>query len=234
MLVGLTAAVFASCGGSNGGSSGGGGGPTNNPPVAAASFYATNPSNQNHSLYAHIGNAVFLDASGSYDPDNNDVLAYTWMQTSGTPVTLSDNKSINPLFIPSSNGNYSFNVNVSDGKSSDNAAVALIIQNNNAPVAQTFSNLTLAPFTDYGFDFDNNNVPGAVPSSFDPDSIDSDGDIVNYTVDWGDGSPVENSSNGIFIHSYNSILTDYGLSLILTDDDGLPSNPVGILVSTTN
>lgn len=91
---------------------------------------------------------------------------------------------------------------------------------NYKPVARTFSNLTLAPLTNYGFDFANNNVPGAVPFSFDPDSIDYDGTINNYNIIWGDDSPNQDAINGLFMHSYNSPLSLYGLSLNVTDDEG--------------
>jgi K319L-like, PKD domain len=46
------------------------------------------------------GDEVMLNASGSYDPDNdiNPDNAYTWKQTAGAPVTLSAPGAINPAF----------------------------------------------------------------------------------------------------------------------------------------
>jgi LmbE family N-acetylglucosaminyl deacetylase len=44
------------------------------------------------------GGPVTLDGTGSTDP-NNDALTYTWLQMSGTPVTLSDPSAAQPTFV---------------------------------------------------------------------------------------------------------------------------------------
>ena len=43
------------------------------------------------------GDLVSLDASGSNDPDDN-IASYSWEQTDGPVVTLSDNNSVQPTF----------------------------------------------------------------------------------------------------------------------------------------
>jgi M6 family metalloprotease-like protein len=63
-------------------------GPTNQPPVANAGMDLV--------LYTQV--LVTLDGSGSYDPDGNYPLSYSWSQTSGPTVTLNNPNSVNPTF----------------------------------------------------------------------------------------------------------------------------------------
>ena len=77
----------------------------NRPPVSNAGMGQT----------ARFGDAVTLDGSASYDPDN-DAISYIWNQTSGTAVTLSDNTASNPTFTaPGTAGTLIFEIAVSDG-----------------------------------------------------------------------------------------------------------------------
>jgi hypothetical protein len=64
------------------------------------------------------GQTVTLDASGSSDPDVGDSVSYSWTQTAGPDVTLSDSSAATPTFTApavSSETTLTFEVEVSDG-----------------------------------------------------------------------------------------------------------------------
>jgi len=96
----------------------------NQPPVAVAL-------GPDHSLYE--GGTVTLDASGSSDPDVDDVLTYQWAQTGGTDVTISDPAAVQPEFIAPEIGSDSesltFRLEVRDeNNASDTAEVTVKIR----------------------------------------------------------------------------------------------------------
>ena len=66
---------------------------------------------------AFAGSKVTLDATGSYDPNNNTPLVYTWVQIDGLRINLQNSRSAQPTFIaPSSftTQTLTFNMNVHD------------------------------------------------------------------------------------------------------------------------
>ncbi len=64
------------------------------------------------------GKQVTLNGSGSYDPDEGDILSYSWTQVSGPVIELSDANTVSPHFTLSDMGEYVFQLVVSDGASS--------------------------------------------------------------------------------------------------------------------
>jgi hypothetical protein len=69
---------------------------------------------------------VQLDGSQSLDVDG-DTITYSWIQTAGDPVTLTDNTISNPQFTaPSNNGQLTFMLTVSDGVATSNPDVVNI------------------------------------------------------------------------------------------------------------
>ncbi len=103
--------------------------------------------NVNHAPVAHAGSnqtvaegiPVTLDGSTSFDSDG-DALTYTWSQTGGTPVILSDAHAAQPGFtaplISSTSVTLTFSLTVSDGMASSTASVSVEVDNmNHLPVA---------------------------------------------------------------------------------------------------
>ena len=79
------------------------------------------------------GSSVTLDGSGSSDPDN-DTLKYSWRQTSGTTVTLSNANAAKANFTaPSALGKYEFELTVSDRTRSATDSVVITVRAPYAP-----------------------------------------------------------------------------------------------------
>ena len=78
------------------------------------------------------GDTVTLDGTSSSDSDG-DSLTYTWSQTSGTSVTISDNNSSQPTFkAPAATGTLVFSLVVNDGtinSSADTVSINVNIPN---------------------------------------------------------------------------------------------------------
>lgn len=117
---------------------------------------------------------VTLDGSGSYDPDG-DTITFTWVQTSGQQVTLSDVHAQRPTFtspiVPLQNVltnevHMAFTLEVTGGELSATDTIDITVQNttNNAPVANAGSDqflrwrsnlrVTLDGRTSYDYDGD--------------------------------------------------------------------------------
>ncbi len=83
-----------------------------------------------------VSTLVTLDGSGSEDPDPNQPLTYTWAQTGGTPVTLSDTHGVHPTFTaPSLVTTLTFDLTVDDGFGGTDTDSVTINVTNAIPVA---------------------------------------------------------------------------------------------------
>ncbi len=85
------------------------------------------------------GSPVTLQGSNSFDLDS-DPLTYSWVQTAGTPVTLSDPTAAQPGFtaplVGSTGDTLTFELTVSDGLASATDSVSVLVENlNHAPQA---------------------------------------------------------------------------------------------------
>ena len=108
---------------------GGGGGTPNNAPVADAGT----------DQVVNEGVLVTLDGTGSSDPDVEPI-TYSWEQTAGPTVTLSDSTSASPTFTSPSvvaDTVLTFQLTVSDGAATNSDSVNVTVLNNvnEAPVA---------------------------------------------------------------------------------------------------
>ena len=91
--------------------------PLNNPPRADAGT----------SKDVNIGDFVFLNGTGSDDPDGDEI-SFKWRQLSGTETFLSNRESAIPSFEALENGTYRFELMVSDGRGgTDTDEVGVIV-----------------------------------------------------------------------------------------------------------
>lgn len=118
--------LLTACGG------GGNSGTLNKAPTASAGSDQTVKRNA----------TVTLDGSGSSDADGN-ALAYRWVQTSGTPVTLNSVTSATPSFTaPNQSGTLSFSLITSDGKSDSPADSVSVTVKNTSPTAASVQSIS--------------------------------------------------------------------------------------------
>ena len=104
----------------------------NNPPTSDAGEDQT----------VRLGDTVTLDGSASTDPDN-DIISYSWNQTAGPAVALSDDAASSPAFTaPSSAGMLTFELTVSDGYDTDTDTVTITVVNR-PPVASAGADQTV-------------------------------------------------------------------------------------------
>lgn len=130
VLLGITACV-AACGGGGGS---GGASPVNHAPVADAGTAQTSAKRA----------TVTLDGSSSHDPDGNS-LSYSWSQTAGPTVVMSDPKSVKPTFkAPGTSGTLSFSLTVSDGQLTSAPSTVSVIITNSPPTASAGADATVA------------------------------------------------------------------------------------------
>lgn len=85
---------------------------------------------------------VFLDGSGSSDPDG-DSLSFRWVQTGGTAVLLSDQNAISTSFMGVAGNTYTFQLSVRDSQGAS-ASDSVTIGMESAPVPMPVVNLFTA------------------------------------------------------------------------------------------
>lgn len=133
------------------------------------------------------GDAVNLDGSASSDPDG-DGITFSWTQTAGTAVTLSDATASQPTFtapdVTPSGETLTFQLEVSDGSLSSTDTVDILVNNiNQAPVC---NNVNI---------FTNEDTQGSTETN----CTDADGDGLTFAI-------VDQASNGTA--SVGSLLYD--------------------------
>jgi hypothetical protein len=188
---------------------------TNDPPLAEP---AVSP------LSALEGDLVTLDGSLSSDP-NNDPLTYTWLQTAGTSVTLSDANAVMPTFtaptVSAQQGSITltFNLTVSDGEFADTKPVSITVSHRNLP---PIANAGQAESVAEG---GTAHLDGS--TSYDPE-----GDALTFAWVQLDGPPVgltpetpDNSKMSFVAPDVGPGGADLHFRLTVTDSHGASSNP---------
>ena len=166
-------------------------------------------------IIAAPGVTVTLNASGSYDPDGDDI-TYKWFGEG-----LSDHNSSTPTFtVPSdisSTTNYTFTVTVSDnhgGSSSASVIVTAIVKPNNAPVVMIESSLIEA-------------LPGVTVTLDAHNSYDPDGDSISCL--WSGSSASQLIGSDTLTPTFKipedaTAGTSYTFTITITDDKGAHSS----------
>ena len=156
------------------------------------------------------GTLVTLDGSASTDSDDG-IASYLWSQVEGDPVSLSDPTSAVATFIAPKadlNGkNIKLKLTVKDHGGLQGSADSSIYVRQNE-----LSNTP--PVADFSYSSRKTRV------TFIDQSTDSDGSIVSWFWDFGDG---KTSTSKNPTHSYSGYGT-YTVSLTVTDDDGTRSS----------
>ncbi len=157
---------------------------------------------------------VQVDASASYDPDKGTIEWYYWQFDDGTPEITTKAKTWNHIYQQA--GSYSVRLRVVDNDGGDSSTVNVIPTNNQPPLAI----LQVQP------------VSGEAPLTIRytaTNSIDPDGKIVVYRVDFDDGSSSLDSAG---VHTYNTD-ENYRVRLQVTDNLGqTDSTGVTVKVAT--
>jgi PKD repeat protein len=154
----------------------------------------------------YTGEVIFFDASGSYDPDGS-IVSYQWNFGDGTNAAgITANHSY------ADDGIYAVRLTVTD----DDGATA-----STTAVKTVLNRLPVASFTESA---ETINIGETITFNA-SESYDSDGYIVDYFWDFGEGS---NATGVVVSHAYSYNGT-YTVTLTVTDDDGATASTTAIM-----
>ncbi|NIN33954.1 MAG: PKD domain-containing protein, partial [Gammaproteobacteria bacterium] len=160
----------------------------NRPPVASFTESATTIS---------TGETVYFNASDSYDPDGS-IVSYLWSFGDGANAS-----GLIAEYFYTDDGNYTVTLTIidDDGAAASTSATKTVL--NRPPVAVFIESISTA-------------YNGEIISFNASNSYDSDGSIISYFWDFGDGS---NATEIAVDHAYVDN-GNYTVTLTVTDDDG--------------
>ena len=195
-------------------------GGTNTPPTADAGVDQT----------VAEGSLVTLDGSASSDPDDG-IATYSWSQTSGTQVTLSDAAAVNPTFtapvVPAAGETLTFSLTVSDVSGQTDSATVFVdvTKNSQPPVANAGPDQTVAEGVTVTLDGSN--------------SSDPNGDISTYLWEQTGGPSVALSDTGAIRPTFTSPAVQAGgatltFRLTVTDQANAQSTDTTIVTVSFN
>jgi fibro-slime domain-containing protein len=168
-----------------------------------------------------VGTPINLDGTGSSDPDG-DALSYQWTLLSPASVAFTETTSANPSFTPPAEGNYVFQLVVSDGQLSSAPDTVTITAEypNRAPIAEAGNNQQVSL---------NTNVVLNGSGSSDPD-----GDPLTYQ--WTVISPSGTTLSNPTTATPSVTVTEYGTYQIqlIVNDGQLSSQPDTVSIEVIN
>ena len=178
IFVWTMATLLLGCGGGNSNSgsgiindaSGGSGGGTEKPASIPSITNSAPVANAGMDQTVQVGDTASLDGTGSADPDG-DILSFQWTiksQPGGSNATILDADKPNPSFTPDQQGNYVFQLVVTDTHGLPSS-----------PATVTVSTINSAPVADAGPDQGVTAVGTIV--SLGGQSFDPDGDTIVYS-----------------------------------------------------
>ena len=153
------------------------------------------------------GNSVTLDGSASTDSDDG-IISYLWSQVEGDPVSLSDPTSAVTTFTALKTDplgkNLKFELTVKDlGGLQDTADSSIYVRQNELP--------NNPPIADFSY------ATKRIRATFTDSSADSDGTIMSWFWDFGDGKTSTDKNPSHWYRRYGT----YTITLTVTDDDGV-------------
>jgi len=152
------------------------------------------------------GTLVALDGTASMDPDDG-IASHLWTQVEGDPVSLSDPTSAATTFTAPKTGQYGknlkFKLTVKDFGGLQGAADCSIYVKENE-----LSNIP--PSVDFSYATRRKSI------TFTDNSTDSDGTIISWFWNFGDGHTSTNKKPSNWYSGYGT----YKVTLTVTDDDG--------------
>jgi uncharacterized repeat protein (TIGR02543 family) len=172
-----------------------------------------------------VGSLVTLDASASSDADPTQTLSYTWTQTAGTAVSLSDPSAVSPTFTaPNTADILTFQLVVTDNLGAMSVADTVTITvTNDAPIANA--------------GVDQSVLAGASVTLDGSGSSDPDGHTpLSYAWTQSAGTAVTLSDPSAVSPSFTAPTTAGSLTfeLIVTDSMGLASAADSVTITVTN
>jgi PKD repeat protein len=160
---------------------------------------------------SRINSEVQFNSSGSFDPDG-DVMEYLWDFGDGTSSV-----EVNPLHFYSISGEFTVSLTLTDEAGESNSTTTLSIIDPNLPPVSTITGPTSAKV-------------GQVIQFSGEESIDYDGEIVEYSWSFGDGS-YENMLNVNHVFSSEGV---FHVSLSVRDNDNATDDSVMDLFVSAN
>jgi len=161
-----------------------------------------------------VGIALQFDASGSSDSDGS-IVRYDWDFDDGTPVDEDAGATPSHTYVTAGDFTVELTVHDDDGATDTATATVSIADVPNQP-----------PTADTGGPY--NGFVGVALQFDGSASSDSDGSIVQYDWDYGDGSS-ETDAGPAPIHSFEAA-GEYTLTVTVTDDDGATDSATATVV----